>query len=226
MVTLLVLATTAVLVVVGRTGGLRPPVHLPVIVGSGAGWSASPDAESVTFLGDSWTYGTGASDRRGYAVLTGEELGWPTTVLGIGGTGYSVPPGGDTYDRRVALAAATRPGVLVLQGSLNEQHSTPAALAVAADRTFAHVRTLADPATRILVVGASYDPGTPDATIDWVNRAVRAAAQRHGLPFVDPSRWIDPHDSSLWYDPLHPDDAGHRLMADRLAPLLLGLVRG
>jgi lysophospholipase L1-like esterase len=69
-------------------------------------------------------------------------------------------------------------------------------------------------------VGSSYAPGTPNATIDAINSAVGDAAARVGLPFVNPAaeNWIDATDPALWADPNHPNDAGHRLVADRLEP--------
>jgi lysophospholipase L1-like esterase len=72
------------------------------------------------------------------------------------------------------------------------------------------------------VVGASYNPGTPDAVIDRVDRAVARAAASAGVPFVDPAaeNWTDPADPGVWADPIHPDDRGHAQIADRLAPLL------
>jgi lysophospholipase L1-like esterase len=182
---------------------------------------------SVTFIGDSWTEGFGATALRGYAVLTAEQLGWNYEVLGVGGSGYSVPGRGSTFGERVDHAVAGDPDVIVVQGSLNERTSTPQALTAAADETLTRLRAEADPHTRILVVAASYTPGTPNATIDWINRAIRGAAARAGLQFVDPAAqdWTDPHDAAIWSDGNHPDDAGYQLIADRLEPLLMALVR-
>ena len=198
---------------------------------SAHGAAATPATQaphSVTFIGDSWTEGVGGTDRRGYAVLTGEQLGWNYHVLGVGGSGYSVPGRGSTFGERVGRAVATHPDVIVVQGSLNERSSTPRALTAAADATLSRLRSVAGPRTRILVVGASYTPGTPTATIDWINRAIRGAAARAGLEFVDPAaqEWTDPRDPAIWSDGNHPNDAGHQLVADHLEPLLVALVRG
>jgi lysophospholipase L1-like esterase len=181
----------------------------------------------VAFVGDSWTFGTGATDRHGYAYLTAEQLGWRARVLGVGGSGYSVPgPHHNVFSERIAAAVAGDPDVIVVQGSLNERRSTPQALARSATATLADLRASAGPATRILVLGAAYNPGTPDATIDWINTAVAGAADAAGLPFVNPAAeaWTDPADPWMWSDSIHPDDLGHQILADHLRPVLAALL--
>jgi lysophospholipase L1-like esterase len=176
----------------------------------------------VTFVGDSWTEGVGATALRGYAVLTAEQLGWDATVLGVGGSGYVQPGRGSTFDQRVERAVATDPDVLVVQGSLNERRTPLDQLEPATLMTLAHLRSAVDDDTVVLVVGSSYTPGTDRAVIDGINDTIAAAAERAGVTFVDPAEenWTDPADAGIWADPNHPDDAGHQQIADRLAPLL------
>lgn len=174
----------------------------------------------VTFLGDSWTVGQGATADRGYAPLTAEELGWRYHLLGIRGTGYLTPVA--PYRDRIDEAAASGADVIVVQGSLNDRTNDLTALPAAARDTLRGLRAAADPATEILVLGASYTPGGAEATIDVINEAVGSAAAEVGLPFVDPTdgRWPDPAEPALWADPDHPGDAGYRVIAARLAPVL------
>jgi lysophospholipase L1-like esterase len=196
---------------------------------AGNGVHGADGRPSVTFIGDSWAVGVGATGKRGYAVLTGEQLGWTYDVLGVSGSGYTQGgAAGITFGERVDAAVATDADVIVVQGSLNERRSTPSALASAAFTTLKRLRDEADPHTKILVVGSTYAPGTPDGTIDWINDAIGGAASRVGLPFVDPAaeHWIDATDPALWFDPNHPDDAGYQLVADSLArELRVTLVR-
>lgn len=193
---------------------------------SASGTAAASRTHSVTFIGDSWTFGEGATALRGYAVLTAEQLGWQYQTLGVGGSGYTL--GLSTFDQRVDHAVATDPDVIVVEGSLNERTTAAATLAAAADATLAHLRADADPKTRILVLGATYSPGTPNATIDSINAVIHQAADRSGLEFVDPAaeNWIDASDASLWHDPDHPNDVGHQVVADRLKPVLRAMVSG
>jgi len=216
-------AAAAVLVVTGVPGGAAPSAALPpathLVVGQ----------PLVAFLGDSWTAGVGATDRRGYVVRTADRLGWGYANFGVGGSGYSVPgPHHSLFVERIPQLVALHPDLVVVQGSLNERRSSPGRLGPAARRALAELATALPPGTPVLVVGASYNPGTADATIDWINREVSRAATAAGLPFIDPAaaRWLDPHDPGLWSDTIHPDDRGHQLVADALAPLLQDLARG
>jgi lysophospholipase L1-like esterase len=188
---------------------------------------AAPDgAPSVTFVGDSWTVGLGATDSGGYTVLTAERLGWQHTDLGVNGSGYVEPGGAGPFADRIDAAVSGRPDVIVVQGSLNDSLADVADVAEAARRTLARLSDAADPDTRVLVVGAPYCPGVDGDVIDAINGGVAEAADAAGLPFVDPAgeNWVDPADPDLWADPYHPDDDGYRRMAERLAPLLRDMV--
>jgi lysophospholipase L1-like esterase len=214
-----VVAVVVALLAAACSTGARvaPEVPPPVTVAVGDGRPV------VAFIGDSWTWGVGSSDGHGYAVLVAERLGWDYRLLGVRGSGYSVGGSADnTYADRVDAALATQPDVVVVQGSLNERRSSPARLAAAAGATLSRLAETAPPDVAVVVVGASYNPGTPDATIDWINAAISAAADAADLRFVDPAaeNWTDPSDPALWSDPIHPDDDGHGLIADHLAPLL------
>lgn len=184
---------------------------------------------TIAFLGDSWTEGVGGTNHQGYAPRTAERLGWHFLNFGVGGSGYT-KPGVDhsVFAERIAAVVASHPDVIVVQGSLNDASSTPTAEASAAYTTLRLLHEEADPGTRIIVLGASYNPGTQNATIDWINAAVRSGANRVGLPFVDPAllNWTDPRDPTVWSDPWHPNDEGHQHIANHLAALIPALVGG
>jgi lysophospholipase L1-like esterase len=193
--------------------------------------TATAGARTVVFIGDSWTDGTGASRSGGFPALTAELLGWEYTELGVSGSGYVVPGAGGPFRSRIAQAVAGAPDVIVVQGSLNEQRVDVDELGRAALDTLTELRQEADPATDILVVGAPDAPGTDPVRIDRVNdavsAAVSAAAAAADVRFVDPAAegWTDPDDPALWADPIHPNDAGHREIAERLAPILEDVVQ-
>jgi lysophospholipase L1-like esterase len=216
-----VVASSALLV-----GGGQPPVQAAAAEQPAVS-TASEERSSVTFIGDSWTEGVGATALRGYAVLAAEQLGWEYTVLGVGGSGYLVPGRGSTFGERIDRAVRTDSDVVVVQGSLNERVSAVEDLAPAALETLTRLRAEADPDTEILVLGASHTPGTDPAVIDGINRAVATAAAAVGLRFVDVAaeEWTDPAEPYLWADPNHPNDLGHQVIADRLEVVLEGAER-
>ena len=170
--------------------------------------------------------GVGATGLRGYAGLAGEALGWEQQVLGVSGTGYARSGEGSTFAQRIDRAVTIDSDVIVVQGSLNERHSSLEVLAPAATETLARLAAEVGDDTRVVVLGANYNPGTPAATIDGINRTIEAAADAAGLQFVDVAalNWTDPADPTVWADPIHPNDAGHQRIADRLAELLPGVV--
>jgi lysophospholipase L1-like esterase len=184
------------------------------------------DPPVVTFIGDSWTAGTGASDWQGYAVQVGEHLGWEYHVLGVGGSGYLATGLGAPFAERIPRALATGPDVIVVQGSTNDSGKSLEALVSATRSTLTRLRAEADPDTAILVLGASYTPGLASTAVDGINAAVAGAAAAAGVTFVDiaAQKWADADDPTIWADPSHPDDRGHQRIADRLEPLLQGLV--
>lgn len=184
---------------------------------------------SVVFIGDSWTYGVGATDNNGYAQLAVEQLGWPHAIFGVGGSGYTVtgaPGAGEsasTFGDRARNLDGSTADIVVVQGSLNDRASPAADIGLAARQTFADLRAaLSNPDAQILVVGSSYTPDSTREQIDRINSAIASAAEEAGLPFVNPAEenWTDPADDRVWFNGNHINDAGHRAVADQVVALL------
>jgi lysophospholipase L1-like esterase len=194
-----------------------------------SGSSAHADARPVvTYIGDSWTAATGSESGRGYAAPAAARAGWTSHVLGVSGTGYLQGAPGQDFAGRIRRAAGTDPDVVVVQGSLNDDRSERAALEPAVRDTLSDLRAALDPGTVVLVIGASHTPGTDPATIESLNDAIGSAAETVGVRFVDPAEenWNDPADPTIWADPIHPNDAGYRLIADHVSELLRESVQG
>lgn len=182
--------------------------------------TAHPRPPLIAFLGDSWTVGVGATRGEGYAPHTAARLGWRYLGgFGVSGSGYTRPgPYNNVFSQRVDRIAAADPDVIVVEGSLNDRDSNPATLQATAYDTLHELQGKTD--AQIVVLGAVCNPGTPTATIGWINQAVGTAAGRLGLPFINPAHWLDPHDRTLWWNILHPNDKGHQRVAALLAPAL------
>jgi lysophospholipase L1-like esterase len=208
------LSVGAALLLVGCSGG-APAADAP----AGAG-------PAVTFVGDSWTAGAGATDREGYAPLTADRLGWRSTVLGSGGSGYVRPGRHGPFGQRIEETVDSRPDVLVVQGSLNDGSVDAEQLDAAAHTTLLRFREGLGPAVEIVVLGAPHAPGTDPASIERINESIASAAADVDARFVDVAaeNWTDPADGDIWADPFHPDDDGHAGIAERLASVLRDVV--
>lgn len=190
---------------------------------------AIPSDATVLVFGDSWTYGSAASDPTlGYAYELGRVTGWTTVVNGVRGSGY-LRPGidGPSFGERIAaLDPALDPDVIVLQGSINDRllvaksdyagAVTAAWDALAATYPDASIVILG-PAPQVLPV----EKGT--ALID--SELSRLAAERDWW-YISPidDAWItttnyaDVIDTGIGRN--HPSTAGHAYLAERLAQAL------
>jgi lysophospholipase L1-like esterase len=212
----------AVLLVTAPTARAGGPSRVPRF-GTGGPAQRTP---VLAFLGDSWTAGVGSTDHQGFAPRTAARLRWRSLNFGVGGSGYTAPGAHHSlFGQRVAAVVAAHPDVIVVQGSLNDASSTATAEASAAYRTLKSLYARAG-GVPVIVLGASHVPGVPTRTIDRINGSVGAAAARVALPFIDPAalNWTDPRDRGIWFDPLHPNDRGHQLVADHLSPLVRQLL--
>ena len=172
-------------------------------------------------LGDSYSAGVGASTpARGYVNLIGQQLGWKMIVESAPGGGYA-KAGTNGKDLLQMYEAADvkrlRPDVVIVQTGLNDvsvdDAKTRAAATRLADSLHADLSS-----TPVVVVGEfwPFPKQTPsskarDATIGdvWTDRV--------NVLYLHPlSGWSDFHTT----DDRHPDDAGHRMIADHIIAAL------
>jgi lysophospholipase L1-like esterase len=180
----------------------------------------------IEFVGDSITLGTTSSKNAltAYGWLTGEQLGAEHTQLGYGGgclvatadgcvsvaaqflrTGYSATSANWDFTRYQAAA------VVINLGTNDAGHSVSSA---AFQSTYtAFLRT----------VRSKYPTAVIFALRTFKNRyaaETRAAVTAVGDPrafYVDTDGWVAAGQLS---DSVHPNDAGHRAIAARLAPII------
>lgn len=180
----------------------------------------------IEFVGDSITLGTTSSKNAltAYGWLVGEQLGVEHTQLGYGGgclvaaadgctsvaaqflkTGYSATSANWDFSRYQASA------VVINLGTNDASHSVSSA---AFQSTYtAFLRT----------VRSKYPNAAIFALRTFKNRyaaETRAAVAATGDPkafFVDTDGWVAADQLS---DSVHPNDAGHRAIAARLAPII------
>jgi len=86
--------------------------------------------------------------------------------------------------------------------------------------------------TRELYGGSPYDPDDPDGldvVIKDYRRSLREVAVREGVPYIDLDeafRNADQGLDSLYLDGLHPNDSGHRTIADLVTAEMLKILAG
>ncbi|HEY8505878.1 MAG TPA: SGNH/GDSL hydrolase family protein [Gemmataceae bacterium] len=192
----------------------------------------------VMFLGDSYTVGDGrARPEITYASATARLLGWQVVVAGRSGTGFVVKRGDaflGLFEGQLGWRPA--PDMLIVSGGHND-------FRVPAQQVAANAHVLLErarqrwPGTHIVLMGPIWGTGTPPQGAIAVRDALKNLAGRLGIPFIDPigEQWItgDPltgEGNAAQYikaDRTHPNPAGHRYLATRLAADLkrLGLDR-
>lgn len=192
---------------------------------------ALPEHPHVLVFGDSWTYGSAASEPTlGYAYVLADLLDGETVVDGVRGSGY-LKPGvdGPAFGERIgALDPALDPDLVIIQGSINDRaHGaegyreavTAAWDALAATYPGAAIVVLG-PAPHILPV----EDGT--ARID---QDLAALASARGWWYVSPvqEEWITAYNyrDVIDIDPgnRHPSTEGHRYLAEKVAAALSDL---
>lgn len=192
-----------------------------------------PDDATVLVFGDSWTYGSAASDPTlGYAYVLGELTGWTTVVDGVRGSGYLKPglDGPDFGTRIAALDPALDPDLVIIQGSINDRRLPADGYAAAVDAAWDHLAAIY-PDARIVVLGPAPQVLPVETATARIDHDLSDLAAERGWWYISPVRegWIteanylDVIDTGIGRD--HPSTAGHRYLAERLAAALARLSR-
>ncbi|MFY1615654.1 cellulose binding domain-containing protein [Micromonospora sp. WMMD736] len=184
----------------------------------------------VEFVGDSITAGATSSQLAvtDYAFKVGERLGYDHTQIAIGGmclaetsdgcwaqsTRYWMSSGGQVGTDPWDFSRYTADGVVINLGTNDKSHGVSGTAFQATYTTFL---------TRIR---ATFPNATLFALRTFIGRyateteaAVRArnAAGDANVYYVDTTGWLP---SGGLSDSVHPNDAGHQAITDRLAPIL------
>jgi len=161
----------------------------------------------VVAFGDSLVYGTGSSGG-GFVSLLEQRLGRPIENLGV--PGDTTAAGLERLDEVLALHPSV---VILLLGGNDYLRQVPQ------DTTFANLSTIIE---RLQADGAAVLLAGVRGGLIRDNFAARfeELAQRHGTAYVH-----DVLDDTLGVegymaDQVHPNDAGYRVIADRVYPVL------
>ncbi len=195
----------------------------------GAPTVAAGNTTHIAVIGDSYTAG---SDEGGNGPRSWTELAWDllaqrgveidADVAAEGGAGYGQRGSrGRVFEDLTAQAVRPNDVLVVFFGSRNDQPVDPQKFPEMAAETFQLARYAA-PTAKFLVIGPPWPTATPPTEVLRIRDSLRAQAGASGAVFVDPiaDGWFANRPELIGADGVHPTDAGHRYMAERIAPLI------
>ena len=185
-----------------------------------------PDDPTVLIFGDSWTYGSAATDPTlGYAYVVAQDAGWTTIVNGVRGSGY-LKPGidGPAFGERIAaLDPSLDPDLIIVQGSINDRRMGAAGYRDAVRAAWDQL-TAIYPDARIVVLGPAPQVLPVEPATARIDQDLSALSAERGWWYISPiaENWITDANylsvidtSEIGRD--HPTTAGHAYLAERLA---------
>ena len=185
----------------------------------------------IAVIGDSYTAG---SDEGGNGPRSWPELAWgllarsgvdvDADVAAEGGAGYGQRgSGGSLFVDLTAQAVRRNDDLIVYFGSRNDQAVDPQKFPSSAADTFKLAR-FAAPAAKVLVIGPPWPTASPPPAVLKIRDLLREQAAVVGAVFVDPiaQGWFVGRPDLIGQDGVHPTDAGHAYMAEKIAPLIYG----
>lgn len=183
----------------------------------------------VAVIGDSYTTGgdLGGLGPNGWTARAWKGLAQyriPITadVGAEGGAGYGTRGNrGSVFEDLTARTVKPDDVLVVFFGSRNDQNVDPARLSILAYGTFGLARRIAPSAT-FLVIGPPWPTADPPAAIVRIRDALQYQANVAGATFIDPiaEGWFVGQPGLIGADGVHPTDAGHQYMADKIVPLI------
>lgn len=183
----------------------------------------------LAVVGDSYTTGTsegGLGPRswpaRAWDGLAARGERVSADVAAEGRAGYGMPGDhGSVFEDLTSRAVQPDDVLVVFFGSRNDEPIDAGVIGQKARNTFDLARRLA-PSARFLVIGPPWPTADVPLPILQIRDALAAAAGAAGATWVDPiaEHWFVGRPDLIGADGVHPNDAGHQYMADKIAPLI------
>jgi len=200
---------------------------VPAVSGAPSGQAAAPT--HIAVIGDSYTAGTteGGNGPRSWTeqawkLLARRGVAIQADVAAEGGAGYGQPgKHGSVFQDLTARAVHRNDVLVVFFGSRNDQPVNPSQFPELAAGTL-HLARFVAPDARVLVIGPPWPTATPPPAVLTIRNSLRSQAAAIGATFVDPidAGWFVGRPDLIGHDGVHPTDAGHLYMAEKIAPLI------
>lgn len=192
------------------------------------------DTNYIAVVGDSYTAGSamGGHAEHGWPALVEARLrseGIQNDVIsGAAGAAGYVSRGHDqkgVFSDQVDRVVGVNDRLVVLFGSRNDELVPAAQLVEAVHKTLSTVQAKA-PNAKILVIGPVWVNADPSPGILRNRDILQGAASGIGATFIDPiaDRWFVDHPELIGSDGQQPTNEGHVYLADKIAPLVKGLL--
>jgi lysophospholipase L1-like esterase len=183
----------------------------------------------VAVIGDSYTTGTeeGGLGPKSWTALAWKALAQrgvriAADVAAEGRAGYGAPGDhGSVFEDLTARAVKPDDFLVVFFGSRNDQGVDSQLLAERARNTFDLAHRFA-PSARFLVIGPPWPTADVPESVLQIRDVLNAEARAAGAAFADPigAGWFVDRPDLIGPDGVHPNDAGHEYLADKIAPLI------
>jgi lysophospholipase L1-like esterase len=183
----------------------------------------------VAVVGDSYTtggelggLGSKGWTTRAWQLLSRQGIAVAPDVAAEGGAGYGTRGNhGSVFEDLTADVVKPDDALVVFFGSRNDQNVDPTQLSVLAWGTFQLARRTA-PSAKFLVIGPPWPTADPPDPVLRIRDALKYQAGVAGATFIDPiaQGWFVGRPELIGADGVHPTDAGHAYMADKIAPLI------
>lgn len=202
-----------------------PAVRTPRSDAMTAGWPLT----RIAVIGDSYTNGTAIGGQgvngwpaHAWTLLARRNLQVMANVAAEGRAGYGVR--GDQGNLFIDLTPrAVRPddALIVFYGSRNDQGVDPTVLNGEVFNALSLARRIA-PNARLLVIGPPWPTADVPPAVLQIRDVLSFQSMLAGATFFDPiaAGWFVDRPDLIGPDGVHPTDAGHVYMADRIAPLI------
>lgn len=191
--------------------------------------AADAALEHIAVVSDSYTTGTDqggmgskAWTARAWQMLSRQGVQLSADVAAEGRAGYSaIGDHGSVFQDLTVRAVHPDDELVVFFGSRNDQGVDPAVLAGTAHSAFDLAHSIA-PTARLLVIGPAWPNADVPGAVLQIRDILNAQAWLTGAVFVDPiaEGWFVGQPELIGADGVHPTDAGHAYMADKIAPLI------
>jgi hypothetical protein len=185
--------------------------------------------DHVAVIGDSYTTGT---DEGGWGPNTWTTRTWLTLarqglqispdVASEGRAGYVVRGDhGSLFEDLTGRAVHPDDALVVFFGSRNDEGADPAQMTGTAHDAFDLAHRIA-PSAKLLVIGPPWPTADPPFDLLYIRDILSGQARDAGATFIDPisEGWFVGLPELIGPDGVHPNDAGHAYMAEKIAPLI------